>query len=1118
MNAWTQQLEERLLKQLGKSKGLALSKKYVQKFPAGYRDDFDAIRAEADIAKLETLSENHTLAISLYFKAGEEGDLHLRLYQWRKPVPLSDVLPMLENFNLRTLAEHPYKIQLEKNKMVWIKDFHLEYKEGKLELEKVKVLFEDAFAKVYFNLAENDGFNKLILGASLSWQEVIILRAYAKYLHQIRFQYSQAYIEKALINNASLMKDLVEYFKLLHDPGRFKKNQSAALEVEILQKLESIPALDEDTIIRRILSLIKATLRTNYFQRTHNNEIKHYLALKLNSRTIPEMPLPAPLFETFVYSSRFEGIHLRNAKIARGGLRWSDRREDYRTEILGLMKAQVVKNSVIVPSGAKGGFVLKAVPPGAGRDFMVKEVTYCYTGFVSGLLDLADNIKDGAFVPPKDVVCHDSPDPYLVVAADKGTATFSDLANSISKAYDFWLGDAFASGGSAGYDHKKMGITARGAWESAKRHFRELDINIAEQPITVVGIGDMSGDVFGNGLLYSKNLKLVGAFDHRHIFIDPNPDAELSFAERQRLFTLPVSSWEDYNPSLISAGGGVFKRTLKSIPVTAEMKQRFYIEEDTLTPDELIRALLKSPVDLLFNGGIGTYVKSSQESQAEVGDRSNERCRINGKDLRCRVVCEGGNLGFTQRGRVEFALHGGLINTDFIDNSAGVDCSDHEVNLKILLDHEVQQGNLSRTARNNLLMSLTSEIAQLVLKDNYHQALALSFSRFSAAKDIVQHTDYIKHLEAQGILDRQVEFLPDDKELIERKVEAIGLTRPELAVLLAYTKINLKAEILKSDLPEDAYLKEIIQTAFPAKIGKKYKKSMQQHQLHRDIIATQLANEVVNNIGMTFIYQTQKETGTPVDKIIRAYTAASAIFETNELQRMVESLDFKISLAEQFDIITNIRHLLILSTRWFLQGRRLSLDLQELIGKYYKSVKRLEKIIPELMGGFTKQYLASMTMKFQKSGLSQAIAERIATYRAIYTALNIIEVAHINGFDLIKAAKVYFASGERMNLLWFRDQIASESREGHWNTLARFALRDELDNAQQAMTVAIMQSTPDKWDVNRRIDRWVSDNQTIILRWEQLLSMLHSSQAIEYSMFFIVIREFIRLIQAACIK
>lgn len=1109
MHTWKAKLKKSLITKLKKSEGERLFKKYQHTFPAGYIEDFSVSIAFKDINLLENLNSENTLDLKLYI-APTTKKIHLRLYQWHSPIPLSDVLPMLENFNLRTKEERRYKINLSKTRDVWINDFLLEYKQDGFNFKKSKKLFETAFEKVYFGEAEDDGFNKLIIGATLSWREVIIFRVYAKYLHQIRFGYTQFYIERTLIKNTDITRDLINYFYALNQPDNSKNPKN--IRKKILEKLEKVPDLDEDLILRKILELIKATLRTNYFQYTEDNTPKGYISIKFNSKKITDLPLPKPLYETYVYSSEFEGIHLRSSRIARGGLRWSDRLEDYRTEALGLMKAQVVKNSVIVPSGAKGCFVIKNTASLHNREEVQAKLKECYVMFIKGMLDLTDNIVNDKNIPPKDVVCHDSTDSYLVVAADKGTATFSDLANSISLEYDFWLKDAFASGGSSGYDHKKMGITARGAWESIKRHFRVLDINIENTIISAVGIGDMGGDVFGNGLLYTKNIKLIAAFDHRSIFIDPDPDPVKSYNERKRLFHLSTSSWEDYKG--ISKGGGVFKRSLKSIKITPQMKQVLDISHDSLPPNELIKAILRAPVDLLFNGGIGTYVKSSSETNSDVGDKINDALRVDGGELSCRVVGEGGNLGFTQKGRIEYALQGGLINTDFIDNSAGVDCSDHEVNLKILLNEVMTEGKLNLNSRDKLLRSLTKEIASLVLEDNYYQALALSFADFSAKEDLSNHADYIRMLSLQKILHRKVEYLPTDKEIVERKVLGAGLTMPELAVLIAYTKINLKSEILKSNLPEDKSVQQLLENAFPELIRKKYHKQMYNHKLKRYIIATQLANDIVNHTGINFVYQTQMETGASVEEIIRSYYIVSHIFDTNVLQRIVEEFDFKISLAEQFGIITNLHNLVKLSIRWFLQENIIKGDLKTVIEKYTTYIKTLEEIIPDLMGGETKSYLNALTEKFLKSGLPKKIARKIATYRAIYTSLNIIKVATMNDFDIIKTAKIYFASGEELNLLWFRDQISNDHREGHWNVMARLALRNELDTAQRALTVAILRSTPEKLTTMKRIEHWKTHNKSIMNRWGNITAMLHETDNTDYSMFFIVVREFIRLLQS----
>ena len=1110
VRAWKDELKKKLTEEFGAKEAPKLWAKYQNAFSTSYSEECSPKIAVMDIKQIEKLSQQQ--AIDIIFYLAPDNDIRLRLFQYDKPIPLSDVLPMLENLDLRTFDERPYKITTP-SANIWISDFSVTYeKSASMDIKKVKDIFQDAFINTRNGLAENDGFNKLVLGAQLSWGEIIILRAYAKYLRQAGFRSSQPYIEQALVNNAEITKDLITLFIERFDPS-IKSRKTDAIEARIMQALENVASLDEDRIIRRLLDLIKATLRTNYFQPDADGHHKEYLSFKLDSKAVPELPLPVPLYEIFVYSPRFEGIHLRNAKVARGGIRWSDRREDFRTEILGLMKAQKVKNAVIVPSGAKGGFVLKAVPPTATRDILQKEVVVCYTDFISGLLDLTDNLKKGKVIKPKLVTCYDDDDTYLVVAADKGTATFSDMANGISKTYDFWLGDAFASGGSVGYDHKKMGITARGAWESVKRHFHELNINIHEADFTVVGIGDMSGDVFGNGLIYTPHIKLLAAFDHRDIFLDPDPNPKASFKERERLFNLPTSSWQDYNAKLISKGGGIYKRSSKSIPISPEVKKALGITENSLAPNDLVRAILKAPVDLLWNGGIGTYVKSSTESQADVGDKTNEYTRINGNELRTRVVGEGGNLGFTQLGRVEYALQGGLIFTDFIDNSAGVDCSDHEVNLKILLNQEVDKGRITEAQRNKLLASMTQEISDLVLSDNYKQALIMSYANFSAPQFITMHTNYIKDMEANNIINRNIEFLPDEKKLAERKGAGVGLTRPELAVLLAYTKIHIKAEILESDIPDHPFLSKILDSAFPESLQKNYAQAMAKHSLRREIIATQLSNMVVNEAGISFVWNLQNETGSSVAEIIRAFVVADRIFGASELRILIESFDFKIPLAAQYELIANIRRLIYLATRWFLRHKALTDETMESIIKHFsKSVKKLEDVIPNLMGGSTKTYLDSLSEQFGAAGIAPDVARRFAGTRAMYTSLNVIEVATNHHFDLIKTAEVYFAVGEYFSLLWFRDRIANDPIEGLWNTLARLTLRDELDVMQKLITVAIMKHSKTTQPTGEFIEHWISENQRAMDRWKKILEMIHSSTNTDYTMFFVALKELGELI------
>jgi len=1102
MTSFKENLRKGLIQRFGEKKGEELARKYANAFPHHYQDEQAPEAAEHDVILLEQLSPENKLSANLYLWKTGEHPLHLKLLQLGEPITLSDILPVLDNMGLRTFNERPYKITLADNTIAWISDFGIEVLgQNEINIEAIKPIFIDALKKIILNTTENDGFNGLVLKANLSEKEIIILRSYAKYMQQTGFRFSQHYIEKTLAYHPDIACDLVKFFLLKFDLKKKSADVISAQEEVIKKKLESVSSLDEDRILRYFLEIMKATLRVNYFKQEKMN----YLCFKLSSHEVPELPLPRPLFEIFVYSPRFEGIHLRSEKVARGGIRWSDRREDFRTEILGLMKAQKVKNAVIAPSGAKGGFVLKAVPANATREILQNEVVSCYKFFISALLDLTDNIKNAKIIRPENVLCYDDEDPYLVVAADKGTATFSDTANSISAAYDFWLGDAFASGGSKGYDHKKMGITARGAWESVKRHFRDSEIDI-DQDFTVVGIGDMSGDVFGNGALYTPHIKLVAAFDHRDIFLDPDPDTAKAYAERKRLFQLSGSSWTDYDSKLISKGGGVFKRSSKSIPLSSEVKKILDIKEDALTPNELIRAILKAPVDLLFNGGIGTYVKASTESHADVGDRTNEFVRINGCELRCRVVGEGGNLGFTQLGRVEYALQGGLINTDFIDNSAGVDCSDHEVNIKILLNQEMAKGNLQEADRDILLAKMTEEIAALVLNDNYHQALAISNAKIHATEYLPLYQTYIKELETSGFLDRAVEFLPDDKKILERKAAGRGLMAPELAVLLAYTKIYIKNELLKSNLPEDGFYARMLETAFPETLCKIYGKNLREHRLYREIISTQLSNQIVNNMGITFVYRMQIETGASVSDVVRAYSITLNIYSIAAFQERVESLRSKIPLKTQYELFGHIRRLQNLSTRWFLRSNRLNGQVGDIIKHYAAPIKEIETYVPKLMVGTTRQYLEMLTAQFMKAGLEEDLAEKIAVNRALYTALNIIEVATEHHFDLKKTAKIYFDVGRDFNLVWFRDQIASDNREGHWNSLARLTLRDELDILQKKLTVVIMNCGQKELDHAKL-------NGSVMERWNKILALLHGSATVDYVMFFIALHELADLIK-----
>jgi glutamate dehydrogenase len=1108
---WRDILKEHLVEHNGEERGTILYTRYCDAFSGAYRDDFNPRNAVHDINHLEKLITHNQIEMAFYRLVDDvENILHFKLYHLEHTIPLSDVIPMLENMGLRIIGERPYQVVFAEGKSAWIIDFTMQPAGvDNIDLETVGELFQEAFANVWYGIAENDGFNRLVLNAQLAWRQVTVLRAYAKYLRQTGFMFSQNYIEDTLSHYPQVARLMISLFELSFTPNQPKNltEQAVALEKQIQSEIEKVTSLDEDRILRRYLDVIHATLRTNYYQKDKEGREKTYLSLKLNPHAIPELPLPLPLYEVFVYSPRFEAVHLRTSKVARGGIRWSDRREDFRTEILGLMKAQKVKNAVIVPSGAKGGFVPKCLPADGNRETLMAEVINCYKNFMRGLLDITDNLIQGKLIPPVDTICYDDSDPYLVVAADKGTASFSDIANGISKEFNLWLGDAFASGGSAGYDHKKMGITAKGAWESVKRHFREINIDVQKTQFTVVGIGDMSGDVFGNGMLQSRAIKLIAAFDHRNIFIDPNPDPERSYDERERLFNLPRSSWEDYDSKIISPGGMVFKRSSKSLPLTPEIKQCLGLEVDQIAPNELVKVILKAPVDLLWNGGIGTYVKASQERHSDVGDRTNDFVRVDGVDLRCKVVAEGGNLGFTQLGRVEYALHNGRCNTDFIDNSGGVDCSDHEVNIKILLNDVVMNGDMTEKQRNTLLAAMTDEVAVLVLKDNYEQTLAISLAKVHARTHAELYRRYLMDQEKLNLIDRQLEFLPSDKELIERKIQGQSLTRPELAVLLSYSKINIKAAILASDLPEDTYLGKVAATAFPPMLRQRFAPQIANHSLHREIVATQLSNALVNQMGAVFIYRMIDETGASVAEIMRAYFAVYEIFKIGELQNLITKLDYQINSEMQIDMLLHIKRLGRRATRWLIRNRRMQLDVHSNIEYFQDGVNKLETVIPSLMVGVTKDYMDHLTQQFVEAGLSIEGASRIAGCRAMYTALNIVDVTKQYQFDLVESAKVFFAVGAHLELAWFRDQLNATSLEDYWDSLARASLRDDLDILQRALTISVLKHNQGTKEIDRRITMWLHQYHQLLERWITIITNMRSATNLSFIMFYVAVRE-----------
>ncbi len=1107
--SWEDGFKEAVQACFGEERGNQLIRQYKKAFPAGYRENFEPVYAVYDLVHMERLYEHKQLEMSLFRpENAEENSLHFKLYSLHHTVPLSDALPMLEHMGLRVIGEQPYKIVVDEKHTVFINDFVMTYpKASTCLIDEIKTIFQESFLHVWLGDAENDDFNRLVLEAHLDWREISLLRAYAKYLRQTGLTFSLEYMIETFIHNPSFAKSLIEIFHLYFNPDiarsveRIKK-----LEEKFFLELENVASLDEDRILRHYLNLIQSTLRTNFYQLTEEKQHKNYISLKLNSSNIIDLPLPVPKFEVFVYSPRFEGMHLRAARVARGGIRWSDRREDFRTEVLGLMKAQQVKNALIVPAGAKGGFVVKKMPANATREVILEEGIECYRGFIRGLLDITDNYKQGRLVAPKQVVCYDEPDPYLVVAADKGTATFSDIANQLSLDAGFWLGDAFASGGRTGYDHKKMGITAKGAFVSAKRQFQELGINVEEAKITVVGIGDMSGDVFGNGLLMSKNLKLVAAFNHAHIFVDPNPNPAESYLERLRLFNLPRSTWEDYAANLISKGGGVFKRTAKSIAITAEMKAVFDIQRDHMTPSEFIRAILCAPIDLIWNGGVGTFVKSSQEDHDAAGDRTNNALRVNGNELRAKVVCEGGNLGFTQLGRIEYHLNGGKINTDFLDNSAGVDCSDHEVNIKILLNTLVAKEEMTEKQRNILLASMTKEVAELVLKNNYQQNEAISFASSLALKHMGLYMRYMDWLEKNGRLNRALEFLPVNEVLLQRKADNIGLTKPELCILLSYSKNTLEEDIRSTELPDDPYLSQLALMAFPTVLRKRYARQIQQHRLRREIVSTQLSNRLVSDMGIAFVYQMQDETNATLCEIISAYMAAREIFHMPQLYRDIEALDYQVEADTQHLMTNEMVKLVRRAARWFLRNRKV-MDIEETIRIFRPYVDGLFKRLPSLLLGNDSRLVEDQQNALILHGVGIELAQKISAVTPMYHALNIIEAAIAHQIDVYRVAKIYFTLVDRLDLFWFANQINDYASDNHWAVLAKASYKGDLDFISRQLTMAVLNDGGKNKTIPAQVNAWFERNKELVLRWETVLATMRSTDLREFSMLAVAIRE-----------
>ena len=1091
---WSDHLRAELIDQHGEGPGGELAVRWRSGFPAGYREDRSPESAVADIDRLEELGTrpDGAVAVRTYHPPeADDGVLHLKLYRFGQPVQLSTVLPILQSHGVAVLDEHPYQIGRADGRVAWIHDFGLLLPRPAAENIRdhgptIRSRFEESFLSVWNGLADTDNFAELVLLAGLDWQEVSILRAFAHYLRQAGITFTPTYIQEVTTANAGLARLLVDRFHQRLDPDRHDPDAAAETHQWILDALDAIPRLDEDRILRGLDAIVGATVRTNLYQRDDDGKPPIHLAFKFDPDQVLDLPPPRPRHEIFVSSPRVEGVHLRASRVARGGIRWSDRREDYRTEVLALMKAQVVKNSVIVPAGAKGGFVCRQLPASGEPSEVRAEVEACYRAFIGALLDITDNRVDGAVVAPDRVVRLDGDDPYLVVAADRGTATLSDVANEIALDRHFWLGDAFASGGSTGYDHKEMGITARGAWVSVRRHLADLGLDPDVDPFSVVGIGDMSGDVFGNGMLLSRSIRLIAAFDHRHVFIDPDPDPERSFEERRRLYELPGSTWADYDRSVMSDGGIIVPRTAKAVTVDDRVARAIGCPAGLLTPVELISEILRAPVDLLWNGGIGTYVKASTETHLDVGDRANDAVRIDADELRCRVIGEGGNLGLTQRARVEAALGGVLVNTDAVDNSGGVNCSDREVNLKILLDRQVAEGNLTVRQRNELLESMTEEIAALVLADNEAQTLALASARTQAAGMTHVHARHLTWLSEVGDLDRGLEALPTDEELRERANDGRGLTQPELAVLMAYSKNVIAAAIEESSLPEEPTMLRELHPYVPPAIHERFPGALAEHPLRRELFATELANRLVNRAGVSMTLRLTEETAASVPEVARAHLAAWRIHDLDRQWQRVQAYDRGLPPHVMIAMLLSTKRLGERSTRWLIRHRHAPLDVHEAVAELAPGVSEVVSLLATAAPHEVTDERLERRDQWVSAGVDEALATEVALSGLASTALDIVAAARAEGAPLDHATRVYFLLDEHLGLGWLRSQIDQLPRNDMWTTLARTALRDDLF-AEHAGLVRRILATGGHTDAEARVDSWVRTNQTAVDRTFEVL-------------------------------
>ncbi|MCI2424193.1 NAD-glutamate dehydrogenase [Saccharopolyspora sp. K220] len=1108
--SWQDEFRVQLADRYGPAKARWLFARYASAFPAGYRDVFSAGQAALDVGSLESFEPEVEPRLVLWPLLGSAAGARFALF-WSTPRPalLADVFPVLENMGLRIADHRPFDVRPVGRSAVRVEEFEvLPHDSAPLADPATRDLMTDAFTAVWRGDAEDDGFNQLVLKAGLGWRDVALLRAIHAYLRQAAVAFSQAHVERTLLTHREVTGLLVELFRMRFDPAIADADGQVEVDARIEAALSEVVHLNEDRVLRAMRTVILATVRTNFFQRDPAGRAKSYLVLKLDPSRLAFLPDPRPAVETFVYSPRVEGVHLRAAKVARGGIRWSDRPEDFRAEALGLLKAQMVKNTVIVPQGAKGVFVVKRPPPSTDPEAVAEEVRDCYTMFVRGLLDVTDNRRGDAVVRQPETICHDSDDTYLVLAADKGTAAFSDLANSIAAEYGFWLGDAFASGGSHGYDHKAMAITARGVWTSVRRHFGELGLDPERDEFTAVGIGDMSGDVLGNAMLLSRTIKLVAAFDHRHIFLDPDPDPAVSFTERRRLFDLPRSSWADYDPALISAGGGVFARTAKSIPLTPQVRQVLDVQVDELPADQLIQAILRAPVDLLFNGGVGTYVKACAELNAQVGDRANDGARADAEQLRARVVAEGGNLGFTQRARIEFALRGGRINTDFIDNSAGVDISDREVNLKILLDGV---GRLSPQRRDRLLAELGDEVAQQVLVDNYRQALAISVSEALGVTGLDRHLQVMHLLEDDGQLDRTHEALPDDDTVAQRRAAGLGLTRPEIAVLLAYSK-NRWTRVLHSTMPDDPYVLAGAVDYLPAALRDAFAGEIPTHPIRREIATTVLANEVINRLGSGLLHRLQQLTGDRNTPFL-VYVAARDLLDLPAIWAEIDTLELSRHAQTQVRLLSAIREVIEQASLWLLRNRR-EIDVATEVRRFRPAMLRLARVLRTRLTGRERQRVERAIAGFVRRGVPEQLCERVFVLDPLCAGMDIAEIAWASGRDLEWTAGLYFALGEKLDLDWLKAQTVEQPGDSHWTLLAKISLRDDLLTQRRRLTAAALRGAETATEPDQLLNTWLDRNLDRVTMYRKTFALLKEANEPDIAMLSVALQELRNLAQS----